>query len=50
MEQHKEELLVYEIHSAKKIWEKKIQNSEEASIKNFLYQKGYTQEVLQQIK
>ena len=41
---HREELLEYEIASAKAIWIKKIQNSEEDDIKNFLYKKGYMQE------
>lgn len=44
--EHKEELLEYEINSAKKIWNKKIQNSDENSVKEFLYKKGYMQETI----
>lgn len=43
------ELLEYEIDSAKKIWNKKIQNSDENSVKEFLYKKGYKQETIQEI-
>lgn len=43
------ELLEYEIDSAKKIWNKKIQNSDEKSVKEFLYKKGYKQETIQEI-
>lgn len=49
MAKHKDELLEYEVDSAKKIWNKKIQNSDENSVKEFLYKKGYTQETIQQI-
>ena len=41
---NKEELLQYEIDSAKKIISKKMSNSEEQDIKNFLYKKGYMSE------
>ena len=47
--QYEDELLEYEKNSAKKIWNKKIQNSDENSIKQFLYKKGYRQETIQQI-
>lgn len=47
--QHEEELLEFEKNSAKKIWNKKIQNSDENSVKDFLYKKGYQQETIQQI-
>lgn len=46
---HEEELLEYELQSAKKIWNKKIQNFDENSVKEFLYKKGYTQETIQKI-
>ena len=46
---HEEELLEYEINSAKSIWNKKIKNTDENSVKQFLYQKGYTSETLRQI-
>lgn len=47
---HKEELLEYEIDSAKKIWDKKSQNSEEAQVEEFLYKKGYLQETINMVK
>ena len=47
---HEEELLEYELQSAKKIWNKKIQNVDENSVKEFLYKKGYTQETIQKIQ
>lgn len=46
---HEDELLQYEMNSAKKIWNKKIQNSDEDSVKEFLYKKGYKQETIQEI-
>lgn len=46
---HDTELLEYEINSAKKIWNKKIQNSDENAVKDFLYKKGYRQETIYQI-
>ena len=46
---HKEELLEYEMNSAKAIWNKKIQNAEEDAIKQFLYKKGYRLETIQSI-
>lgn len=46
---HEDELLEYEVNSAKKIWNKKIQNSEESLIKEFLYKKGYRQEAIKWI-
>ena len=49
MRKHEDELLEYEINSAKKIWNKKIQNSDENSVKEFLYKKGYKQETIQRI-
>lgn len=50
MTSHGEELLEYEIRSAKAIWNKKIQNADENSVKQSLYQKGYTQETLQEVQ
>lgn len=47
IEAHEEELLEYEKNSAQKIWKKKIQNSDENSIREFLYKKGYRQEAIQ---
>ena len=47
---HKEELLEYEINSASKIWNKKIQGSDEENVKEFLYKKGYMQETINIIK
>ncbi len=44
--QHQEELQAYEINSAKVIWNKKIQNTDENSVKEFLYKKGYLPETL----
>lgn len=46
---YEDKLLEYEINSAKKIWNKKIQNSDENSVKEFLYKKGYKQETIQKI-
>lgn len=46
---HEDKLLEYEINSAKKIWNKKIQNLDENSVKEFLYKKGYKQETIQEI-
>lgn len=46
---NEDELLEYEINSAKKIWNKKIQNSDENSVKEFLYRKGYKQETMKKI-
>lgn len=46
---HEDELLEYELNSAKKIWKKKIQGSDENSVKEFLYKKGYRQETIQEI-
>ena len=43
---HKEELLNYEINSAQKIWNKKIINSDEQTVREFLYKKGYMQETI----
>lgn len=49
--EHKEELLDYEISSAKAIWQKKILNSDdEESIKEFLYKKGYMKETVNIVK
>ena len=48
--EHKEELLEYEINSANKIWNKKIQNTDEESVKEFLYKKGYMKETINIIK
>lgn len=50
MGKHEEELLTYEIHSARKIWDKKIANSDEKSIKEFLYRKGYKAETLRKLE
>lgn len=41
---NKEELLQYEIDSAKKIISKKINNTEQQDIKNYLFKKGYMSE------
>lgn len=49
IEKHEDELLEYEMSSAKKIWNKKIQNSDENAIKEFLYKKGYKQETIHAI-
>lgn len=49
MAKHEDELLEYEIDSARKIWNKKIQNSDENSVKEFLYKKGYSQETIQKM-
>lgn len=49
MAKHEDELLEYEIDSARKIWNKKIQNSDENSVKEFLHKKGYSQETIQKI-
>lgn len=46
---NEEELFEYEINSAKKIWNKKIQNSDENAVKEFLYKKGYKQETIQKM-
>lgn len=46
--QHEDELLEYEMNSAQKIWNKKRQNLEENEIKEFLYKKGYRQEIIQE--
>jgi SOS response regulatory protein OraA/RecX len=43
---NREMLLKYEITSAQNIWNKKIQNSDEETVKNFLYKKGYMQETI----
>ena len=50
METHQEELLLYEFQSAQNIWNKKKKNLEGTEIEKFLYQKGYLQETIQQIK
>lgn len=47
---YEEELFEYEMNSAKKIWNKKVQNSDEVSVKEFLYKKGYSRDVIQKIK
>lgn len=47
---HEDELFAYELQSAKRIWNKKIQNSDENSVKEFLYKKGYTQTTIQKIQ
>ncbi len=41
-----EELLAYEINSAKNIYYKKIQNTDIETIKKYLYQKGYMEETI----
>lgn len=49
--EHKEELLEYEISSARAIWQKKISYSlDEESIKEFLYKKGYMNETINIVK
>ncbi len=48
-EKYENELLEYEIKSAQKIWNKKIQKSDEKVVKEFLYKKGYKQEIIEQI-
>lgn len=47
---HREELLEYEIKSAQKIWNKKIANDDEETVKSFLYKKGYMPETLELIQ
>ncbi len=47
---HEEELVEYEINSARKIWNKKIQNSDENVVRDFLYKKGYRQETIQELE
>lgn len=44
---NKESMLEYEISSAKAIILKKIKNTEEQDIKNYLYQKGYMSESIE---
>lgn len=48
--QHREEILKYEINSAKKIWNKKISSDDEETVKAFLYKKGYMQETINMVK
>ncbi len=47
---YEDEFVEYEINSAKKIWHKKIQNSDENTVKDFLYKKGYRQDTIQEIE
>ena len=47
---NREKLLEYEIKSAQNIWNKKIQNTDEENIKNYLYKKGYMTETINIIK
>lgn len=47
---HKEELLQYEMNSAQKIWNKKIQTVDIDTVKEFLYKKGYLSETIQQLQ
>ncbi len=44
-----EQLLEYEFNSAKKIWNKRIQNSDENAVREFLYKKGYKQETIEKL-
>ena len=44
--ENKEKLLEYEIKSAKNIWKKKINSTDEEALKTFLYKKGYMQETI----
>jgi len=44
-----EDLLEYEIKSARNIFIKKSKDMEEEDIKNFLYKKGYSQESIKEI-
>ncbi len=43
---NKDELLEYEITSAKKIFNKKIKNTDLEILKNYLYKKGYMEETI----
>ncbi len=47
---HEDELVEYEINSAKKIWQKKVQSSDENTVKDFLYKKGYRQDIIQELE
>ena len=47
---HEDELVEYEINSAKKIWQKKVQSSDENTVKDFLYKKGYRQDVIRELE
>ncbi len=47
---HEDELVEYEINSAKKIWQKKIQSLDENAVKDFLYKKGYRQDVIRELE
>lgn len=49
IETHQEELSNYEIISAKKIWNKKIRQSDEKNVKEFLYKKGYKEETINNV-
>ena len=48
--EHREELLQYEIKSARNIWNKKIRNSEPEEVKQFLFKKGYMSETINLIE
>lgn len=48
---NREELLEYEINSAKKIWDKKIRMTDDKkTVEEFLYKKGYMQETINIVK
>ena len=47
--QHRDELLQYEINSAKNILNKKMVNTEPEKIKQFLFKKGFMSETIQAI-
>ncbi len=45
-----DELVEYEMNSARKIWQRKIQSLDENAVKDFLYKKGYRQDVIQELE
>lgn len=47
---HEDELVEYEMNSARKIWQKKIQSLDENAVKDFLYKKGYRQDIIQELE
>lgn len=47
---HEDELVEYEMNSARKIWQRKIQSLDENAVKDFLYKKGYRQDIIQELE
>lgn len=45
-----DELVEYEMNSARKIWQRKIQSLDENAVKDFLYKKGYRQDIIQELE